>query len=172
MEPVIQNKALPYRRENFFRLLDIHFRNLEAICYEEQVFNPQTKKYDKERWQGREAVYQRYALLTRYYKGKGQDNLETIKAVFGDFFLHEVGIYEVYLNHIKHMANYIQEAEIDQYFFLNTLLAVLSRYELAMLFYYTISDIDPAFREFAAQSSVFGESLGKYLINEKHLSLL
>ena len=172
VEPAIKNKALPYRRENFFRLLDIHFRNLESIYYEEQTYNSVSQKYEKDRCNGREAIFQRYRQLVRNYKGKDADNLETIKKVFGEFFIHEIGVVEVYLKHIKHMADYIQEAEIDQDFFFNTLVASFSKYELVLLFYYTVCDIDSEFKQFAKGANLFNAALIPALINADHLNYL
>ena len=172
IQPEIQNKALPYRRENFFRLLDIHFKNLEGIYYEEQIFNPKDQKYEKDRWEGREAVFNWYSHLRRRFSSQDKVDQEGIQAIFGDFFTHEIGSFDVYFKHIKHMANYIQAAEIDQQFFFDTLIASLSRYELAMLFYYTIADIDPDFRAFATISNVFNPSMARFLIDEQHLDFL
>lgn len=170
--PELQNKALPYRRENFFRLLDIHYRNLDAIYYEEQIYNSQAGRYDKDRYHGRDAIFQRYQQLGRTYRGKDHDNLDTIKKVFGEFFQHEIGVFEVYFKHIKHMGQYIKGAEVDQRFFYDTLIASLSRFELAMLFYFVISDLDPEVRAFAIESQVFNATLTHTLLNPDHLNYL
>lgn len=167
-----QNKSLPHRRTNFFQLLTIHHQNLEAIVYVEQLFNSSLKKYEYTRVRGREAMFKIYDNLQFQYKRKyEEDTAENIVAYFNDYFLHEIGMIEVYLKNIKHILNYINEVEIDRRFFIDTLKSLLSRFELSMIFYYVITSLDPEFRELAKNTQLFDGLRRDTLLNPDHFSI-
>ncbi len=97
---------------------------------------------------------------------------EKIMAFLKDYFGNETGTMEVYFKNIKHLMAYAMESEIEQGFFLNTLKSLFSRYELAMIFYYSLTGIDPEFRALVRDSRLIDGSVGKLLLRDEHLSLL
>lgn len=166
-------QALPTRRTNFFKLLDIHFQNLEAIVY------IQITGYGEEsRYSGREAVYQIYDLCEYDFNRQQKeeptqaDELTTLKNYFTKYFQGDPGIFEVYFKNIRHMLTYVLDSEVEQGFFLNTLKSLLSRYELAMLFYYALCDMDSNLKTLVIQSKLMDDSIKTVLVRESHFSFL
>jgi hypothetical protein len=97
-------QALPTRRTNFFKLLDIHFLNLEAITYTE-LFGSEERDYH-----GREAMFQFYQSCRR--QNRHQKGAEEVKMFFKDYFTNDTGMFEVYFKNIKHMLAYILSSDI------------------------------------------------------------
>ncbi|TNE62702.1 MAG: hypothetical protein EP344_04830 [Bacteroidetes bacterium] len=159
-------RALPTRRENFFKLLDIHFKNLEAICYVE-IFGEEENRYS-----GRQGVFQFYQLHRRKFRNEeGLDTiagLDKVREYFQDYFRHENGIFEVYFKNIGHLLSYTLESDIEQQFFLDTLRSLFSRYELGLLFYYSLSGIDPAFTDMVRKTQLIDPSVKSILISPGH----
>ena len=166
----IRVQALPTRRTNFFKLLDIHFKNLEAISFT-QIFSNEEK-----RTEGREAVVMYYQAhqrrSARQEKESPKDFLEKVKTQFYDFFRNETGMLEVYFKNTKHILSYALESEIEQQFFLNTLKSLFSRYEMALLFYYAICGVDPEFTELVKKSKLLDDSIVDILIDKSHYEQL
>lgn len=158
---------LPTRRTNFFKLLDIHFNNLQAVEYVEIYGQAERRK------EGREAVFEIYQMHRRSLRSKDEKkDFKAIQSHFRDYFEGESGILEVYLKNIKHLMAYALASEIEQQFFINTLKSLFSRYELALLLYYALSDIDPEFRSLVRKSSMIDPSISDILIDATHIDLL
>jgi len=172
IESDLKNQALPYRRENFFKLLDLLSQNLNRIYFAEVFYNSIAGRDEERRVTGREAVLQIYQMLRHRFKGKGEDTPEAVKTFFREYFSTEIGGMEVYLKNVKHLLKYVQEDDVERSFFLETIRSMLSRYELVMIFYFALSDLDPAFSELAGISGIFPPDLAEALISPDHQGLL
>jgi hypothetical protein len=163
-------QALPTRRTNFFKLLDIHFQNLAVIKYTETSGGVDTSYY------GRESVYLWYRIHARQFrhndKIKEEGGFAEVRSHFHEYFKNEIGIFEVYFKNIKHLLSYAMESEIERQFFLNILKSLFSRYEMAMIFYFAMSELDPAFTELIIKSQTLDESIRDVLILPEHWDLL
>lgn len=170
VESNLKVQALPTRRTNFFKLLDIHFKNLEAINFVEILGEKET------RIEGREAIFELYQMHRREFRNrediKGTKGKAVLKPYFYDYFTHEKGMLEVYFKNIKHLLAYTWESEIERQFFLDTIRSLFSKYELAMIFYYVFSGVDAAFRDLAEKSKLIDESVETVLIDPEHFSWL
>lgn len=167
----LTNKALPHRRTNFFRLIDLHFRNLQDIYYLTQVYNAEKQLYETERYAGRDAVFRTIRMIKRNYLGEYEeedDSQYTMRAYFKEFFQNEEGILEVYLKNVQHLLAYSRETEEDQRFFLDTLRSLLSRSELVLLFYHTAVTEQAEQRQLVVDAPLWDESLAQYLIRPQH----
>ena len=166
VESELRVQALPTRRTNFFKLLDIHFKNLEAISFTQIYSN------EEQRTEGREAVVMYYQAhqrrATRPEKEGQKDFVARVKKQFNDFYKNETGMLEVYFKNIRHLLSYSLESEIEQQFFLNTLKSLFSRYEMAMIFYYAFCGIDPLFTELVKKSKLLDDSFRDILIDPGH----
>lgn len=165
VEPGLKVQALPTRRTNFFKLLDIHFQNLDSIVYTEIYGNDIT-----EQSRGREAVFKIYQGIRRKLKGK-TDGGEII-AFFRDYFEHDTGPFEVYFKNIKHLLSYVMDSAVERQFFLDTLKSLFSRYELAMILYYALAEAAPGFRELTKESGLVDDTVKAILLQEEDLLLL
>ncbi|MCO6486887.1 MAG: hypothetical protein J5I98_00650 [Phaeodactylibacter sp.] len=157
-------QALPTRRANFFKLLDIHFQNLQAITYS-VTYGGDVPDYSVH---GRQAVFELYQSVRRSLRS--EEKKEKAFEFFRDYFENEVGILEVYFKNIRHLVAYALASDIEQQFFLDTLKSLFSRYELAMIFYYAASGVDPEFRALVLESRLIDGSFKGLLIKEEHLS--
>ena len=164
----LKNQALPYRRENFFKLLDLLSQNLNRIHYVGVSYNYNTKQEEEERVTGREAVYQFYRLFRNRSMDKGKDSTDAVRAMFFEYFTTENNGFDVYLKNVRHLLKYIRQDEVEQGFFLDTLQSMLSRYELALIFYYATSGVDPAFYDLSVSAGIFPADLKEYLFNPDH----
>ncbi|MCB0559213.1 MAG: hypothetical protein H6573_27045 [Lewinellaceae bacterium] len=162
VEQGLKVQALPTRRTNFFKLLDIHFQNLESISYVEIYGNDIT-----EQSKGREAIFKIYQGLRRKLKSKTES--QEIIAFFRDYFENDIGPFEVYFKNIKHLLSYVLDSEVERQFFLDTMKSLFSRYELAMILYYALAEIDPDFKGLVKKSGLLA-GLGKsILLKEEHM---
>ena len=163
-------RALPTRRDNFFKLLDIHFKNLEAINFVEVSGD------EERRIAGRHAVYNYYRMhIRQFQKQENPDSPEVLAKVqdyFADYFSHEVGILEVYFNNIKHLLAYTLDSEVEQQFFLDTLRSLFSRYELGFIFYYALCRIDSDFTALVLKARLIPPTLQEILISKTHFQYL
>lgn len=164
----LKNQALPYRRENFFKLLDLLSQNLNRIHYVGVSYNYNTNQEEDERMTGREAVYQFYRLFHNRSMDQGKDSVEAVRKMFRDYFATENNGFDVYFKNIKHLLKYIRQDEVEQGFFLDTLQSMFSRYELALIFYYALSGLDPAFSETAFEAGIFQPDLKETLFHPHH----
>ena len=156
-------QALPTRRTNFFKLLDIHFQNLDAISYVEVYGHDIT-----EQAKGREAIFKIFQGMRRRLKGKTDD--QEIIAFFKDYFENDIGPFEVYFKNIRHLLSYVLDSDVERQFFLDTMKSLFSRYELAMILYYALAEIDPDFQGLVKKSNLMA-GLGKsILLKEAHLT--
>lgn len=148
-------QALPARRTNFFKLLDIHFKNLEAIEYVE-VFDRQER-----REKGREAIFMYYNLHRRSLKHRedieGAEGGKILSTYFLEYFQNETGEFEVYFKNIKHLLSYALASDVEQQFFLDTVRSLFSKFELGTIFYYALSGIDPEFNALLKRSKLLEE---------------
>lgn len=163
-------QALPTRRTNFFKLLDIHFINLQSISFV-QIYNT-----EEQRTIGREALVMYYQSherrAARPDKGANKDFLERVTKQFYDFYKNETGMFEVYFKNIRHLLSYTLESEIEQQFFLDTLKSLFSRYEMALIFYYALCEIDPAFTSLVIKSKLLDPSIRDTLLDPAHYEKL
>lgn len=164
-------QSLPTRRTNFFKLLDIHFQNLEAVTYTEiYESNREVSKH------GREAVFEIYQNHRRRLRSLADVNeaeaIDKIKNHFREYFSKDSGMLEVYFKNIKHLISYTLESEIEAQFFLNTLRSLFSRFEMALIFYYAVCDIDPEFKQLVIKSKLTDDSIRDILIGSGHLKYL
>lgn len=166
MESDLKVQALPTRRANFFQLLDIHFKNLEAIHFVEIMGERET------RIEGREAIYELYQMHRHKFRNReeiqGESGISILKEYFHDFFKYEKGILEVYFKNIKHLLTYTLESEIERQFFLDIIRSLFSKYELAMIFYYAVSEVDTSFGDLVRKSKLIDESVESVLIGSGH----
>ncbi|MCB9285239.1 MAG: hypothetical protein H6563_14300 [Lewinellaceae bacterium] len=170
VNPDLKIQALPTRRTNFFKLLDIHFNNLEAISYVE-IYNDSEKQYT-----GREGIFKFYQSFRFRFRNREDlaqpEGLKAVKQEFYDFFHNEVGTLEVYYKNIKHLLAYSMESEIERMFFLDTLKSLFSRSEMALLFYHTFCEVDPALRQLVIENGLLDDSIKDILIAPEHWTLV
>ncbi|MCB0519310.1 MAG: hypothetical protein H6577_07680 [Lewinellaceae bacterium] len=164
-------QALPTRRTNFFKLLDIHFQNLEAIAHTESWSDGNVEKTT-----GRAAIFKIYQMVRRQCKSfealAVEESWAKTEEFFNQFFGYDDGILEVYFKNIRHMMAYIMESEIERQFFLNTLRSLFSKFELWLIFHYALSGMDAEFKELVIKSSLVDGSIKPYLVNETHFDYL
>jgi len=172
VEKDLKSTAQPTIRANFFQLLDLYYRNLGYLTYTESFYNSSANKYDKDHYHGREAVYKYYSGMARRYSSLEEPKKEGAREFLRELFLHEIGMLEVYLKNIHHLMRYVQQIEVDRDFYINTLKSSLSRFEMAMLFYYAFSEVDPRFTETARSIGLFDQDLGRTLFEENNLDWL
>ncbi len=163
-------QALPTRRTNFFKLLDIHFRNLEVINIVE-ISSDMSEKTT-----GREGIFKIYRMHRRQCQSfkelPEKESWEKTQEYFYKFFIGEIGLFEVYFKNIKHMMSYVMESEIERQFFLNTLRSLFSKFELWTIFYYALSGVDAEFKELVLKCNMVDASIKPYLIQEGHFEYL
>ena len=164
--PDLKINTLPTRRTNFFKLVEIHFQNLDQILYQETMDNQITSQS-----QGREAIFQWYRIFMSRRLRDIPLSVVPARALsfFEDF---DNGRFEVYFKNIKHLMAYTLASEIEQQFFLDTLRSLFTRFELAFQFYYACTELDPSFREIFQRSKLVDESLKDSLVSEEHWELL
>lgn len=166
VESDLKIQALPTRRDNFFKLLDIHFKNLEAIRY------VSVSGDDEELTSGRAAVYNFYQMHKLQFRN--QTNKTSLKALqevqeyFRNYFEHESGAFEVYFKNIQHLIGYTLESEVEQQFFLNTVRSLFSRFEQGHIFYYAVSGLNPEFADRVRKASLIEPDIQEILISENH----
>lgn len=162
----IKVQALPNRRTNFFQLLHLHHQNLEDITFAE-IHSDKTVT-----WNGRGAIYEIFYSCKRAFKRNNRDSTfedwKAVKAFFNEYFTNEDGCWEVYFKNVKHMMRYVLESQVEQAFFLGTLNAVFSKYELAMLYYYAHSGLDPELPELIQQCKLFPAEAREILMHPSH----
>ncbi|MEM7299332.1 MAG: hypothetical protein AAF391_13825, partial [Bacteroidota bacterium] len=168
-ESVEQNlniSALPTRRANFFKLLDIHYLNINAIHYIEYIGSDTINKKN-----GRNAVFEHIQSHRRRFQNKekiaGKNGNEIIRDYFAEWFQTEIVGLEVYIKNIKHMLQYALASEVEQEFFLDTLRSLFTRYEQAFIFYYAFSEIDLVFNKLMVRGKIVDESVKVFLIRKE-----
>ncbi len=167
IDPDLKVQALPARRTNFFKLLDIHFKNLEAIEYSEVFDRVEDSEY------GREAIFRFYNMHRRSLINRedvqGPTGRSVLKNYFLDYFKNETGKLEVYFKNIKHMLTYALASEIERQFFLDTIRSLFSKFELGTIHYYVLSEIDTDFNELVKRSRLLDdEGYKSILIVKSH----
>ena len=170
--PSLRNTEMQYRKNNFFKLLEIHFENLEAINFKLASSYSDTRTIDLK--EGRDAVnfiYRevfRYEFLQPSFDTKFADDI----VKFSDhFFFKRYTSFEVYMKTLKLILNYIMEEEMEQDFYLKTLESVLSSAELHAIFYYSLSGRDPELTEILIESKLITDKIQKELCDENHWNL-
>lgn len=163
IDPNLKVQALPARRTNFFKLLDIHFKNLEAIEYKEVFEREESIEV------GREAIFNFYNMhrrtLIHRKEIQGPNGRAILQDYFHDYFKNETGELEVYFKNIKHMLAYALSSEIERQFFLDTLRSLFSKFELATIHYFVLSRIDQAFNTLVQESNLLqDENYRNFLI--------
>lgn len=166
VESDLKIQALPTRRDNFFKLLDIHFKNLEAIRFISVLGD------DEELTTGRAAVFNFYQMHKRQFRNQKDKNspeaLQEVQAYFRDYFENETGMFEVYFKNIQHLLGYTLDSEVEQQFFLNTMRSLFSRYEQGHILYYTLSGFNPVFAYYVRKSGLIEPDVQEILISENH----
>lgn len=166
VESDLKIQALPTRRDNFFKLLDIHFNNLEAIQYV-------SISGDKEELStGRTAVYNFYQMHKLQFRAQvnkeSPEALAEVQAYFRDYFETETGTFEVYFKNIQHLLGYTLDSEVEQQFFLNTMRSLFSRFEQGHIFYYALSGLNPVFADRVRKAGLIEPDIQEILISENH----
>lgn len=165
--PEPKNDDVQHRRTNFFQLMRLHENNLENLKFKEDlIFGSETQTTVYTGRQLLHKVYQDY-FGRAFRENKDQEIAEYCHQFFEKdrFFL------EVYFKTIGFILAYIQEEEIDRAFYLGIVQSVLSRQELAFIFYYCVSDVQPGFRELVQKSKLLDSSIKSKLISEQHYHL-
>lgn len=163
--PDLKNNELQFRKNSFFQLLDIHFKNLStvAITYHGGVDYKEEVKY------GRAAISEIYDNFKYAFTDtKGGE----IIAFTSQYLARQRPRLEVYMKTVEFILRYIMEEELEQSFFLNVLLSILSTHELLLIFYYALSDIDDDFSTILVEAKIFDDKLKKRLIQEAHYDLM
>ncbi|MCB0527674.1 MAG: putative phage abortive infection protein [Saprospiraceae bacterium] len=166
VETDLKIQALPTRRTNFFKLLDIHFQNLEAIAYIE-IYNDGEKKET-----GRKAVFNYYQghkrRLNTQVSAATDGAIDFVKEYFSSFFGNDGGDWEIYFKNIGHMVAYVMESDVEAQFFMNTLRSLFSRYEQATIYYYALSGVNPEFSALVGKSKLIDPGIRSILLSEAH----
>lgn len=172
VEQELKSTAQPTIRANFFQLLDLYYRNLSFLTYVESYYSTSGANYEKETYKGREAVYKHYSNLKRKFKELKDPGRPAVRDMLREVFLHETGMLEVYFKNVHHLMSYVQQIEVDRAFYMQTLKSSLSRFELALLYYYAISEADDSFTATAKAIGLFDQSLARSLFEESHIDWL
>ena len=162
VEQGLKVQALPARRANFFKLLDIHYQNLQAITYTITYGADMPSQTNT----GRQAIFELYQSIRRN-KRHEEDN-EKLMEFFKDYFTNEIGILEVYFKNIKHLLAYTLESDIEKDFFLDTLKSLFSRFELVMILYFALSRLDMEFTGLVIETQLVDASVDEIALKEKH----
>lgn len=137
----IVDKTLANRRVNYFKLIEIYMQILNSLSFAFDEAND--KIYNEQKVYGREAIYQIYHNMSSRYLLEGYSEYNSHKEnligyLYEILYKKEKGLMEVYLKNIKNIIGYINEDEVDKIFFINTFKSLLSRFELAVLFYFSL----------------------------------
>ena len=170
--PKPRNNEVEFRKNNFFRLLDIHLSNMQAV---QLKFMSSSESIPQEVHTGREALRMIYkdffvydfkqpSARTKQYDGD-------IQAYARDFFEQGFSRLEVYMNTLKFILAYVQEEEAEQDFFVGVIKSILSSPERALIFYYCLSGIDTAFHRAVLDTELLDKSMASYLISMDHWGL-
>lgn len=167
--PAPKNNELQHRKNNFFRLLELHIDNLEKIVIDYgDSSHPDIAS-------GRVAIHRIYTDSFNY-NFKQPRRVEKYK--IGDivdfsrhFFSSRAKTLEVYFNTIQFILNYINEEEMEQEFFMGVIRSILSSSEKACILYYAISGLDESFREILIKSKLLDKSIEKSLLEDGHYLL-
>ena len=170
--PAPKNNELQYRKNNFFRLLELHIDNLEKI-----VVDYGGSSSESDIVIGRIAIHG--YIDTFAYNFRQPRDRDAKKYKLGDivdfsryFFSGRLKVLEVYFNTIKFILNYIDEEELEKDFFMGVIRSILSSSEKACILYYAISGLDESFKEILIKSELLDESIKKNLLEEEHYLLL
>lgn len=165
-----KNNTLQHRKDNFFKLLEIHFDNLDKLT----VNYTSDQNHRKEI--GRQAIHSIYIESFKYRfedpRQAATFNTNDIADFSNYFFTKRNNTMEVYFNTIQFILKYILDEDLEKDFFLGVLQSILSSNEKACIFYYAISGLDPLFSKVLVTSQLLDESLKKILLNEAHFDLL
>lgn len=165
--PKVQNKDLQHRKENFFELLNLHLRNLEAIRVQIQ-----SGSYEKEAVEfrsGREAIAFIFSDIFKYqFKRQQQKPMLDIKAYSSLFFEKYYPSLEVYMKTLSFILHYIEEEEVEQSFFNGVVRSLLSNNEVALMVYYALSGIEPSFPALLTASEILEERHLEMLLDREH----
>lgn len=165
-----KNNELQYRKNNFFKLLELHIDNLEKIVID------YGSSEDPDIVSGRIAIHSVYKDSFTYNfiqpRRVEKYKIGNIVDFSNYFFSGRTKILEVYFNTIKFILNYIKEEEMEQDFFMGVLRSILSSSEKACLLYYAISGLDDSFKEILVESELLDKSIKKILLEEAHYELL
>jgi hypothetical protein len=149
--------------------MQIHQQNLGNISFWE-IYND-----DRRSWHGHQAIFETYQSCRRNFKRNIEDrdpnSLDAVRFFFQDFFQSGDGTFEVYLKNVKQLMQYVVESPVEQAFFQNTLFAALSKYELAFLFYFSLSGLDADFYRLLQECDFITPTLHTILIEANHYNL-
>ena len=168
--PKVQNRDLQHRKENFFELLKIHLRNLEAVKTRMEVSSGDNYRVDERT--GRDAIAMIYRdIFPHQFKYQRGEKLD-IQGYSKKFFEEYYPSLEVYMRTVGFILKYVQEEEVEQAFFTGVICSLLSMHEVALMIYYALSGIDPAFPKLLLDSEIVEERHTKMLVEEGHWGLL
>jgi hypothetical protein len=165
-----KNNELQYRKNNFFRLLELHINNMEKIYIDYGTSS------EPNVITGRGAIHSIYADSFIYNFTEPRSNEKYKVGDIVDFSKHffsvRMKMLEVYFNTIQFILKYINEEEMEQEFFMGVVRSILSSSEKVCLFYYAISGLDESFKEILIESKLLDESIKYTLLEEEHYLLL
>ncbi len=168
--PKLRNTEMQYRKNNFFKLLEIHFQNLNAISITlTDTIGDHTNVDQREGRYAFDFIYR--DIFTYAYQNPHSRELELVKdirAFSEDFFFRKYRRFEVYMKTLKLILNYIMEEEMEQDFYLNILESVLSNNEMKIVFYYAMSDQNKELKNILIETKLLDKSLAGALLEESH----
>lgn len=168
--PKLRNTEMQYRKNNFFKLLEIHFENLNAISI--TFTNVVGDESSIDQREGRYAFDSFYRDIFSYnFKDPHSNEVELVKdirAFSEDFFFRKYRRFEVYMKTLKLILHYIMEEEMEQDFYLSILESVLSSCEMKIIFYYALSDRDPELKTILLQTQLLDKGLAGTILDEAH----
>jgi len=167
-----KNNELQHRKNNFFKLLEIHFENLNA--YEVGYTTDSASNLEIEK--GRKAIRSTYKDSFHYAFKNPRSSHDYKHGDAGEFshfyFTKRENSLEVYFNTIQFILEYILEEEMEKDFYIGILKSILSSSEKSIILYYAISGIDTEFKNILIKSKLIDESIGGKLIDPSHFDLL
>lgn len=170
--PKVQNNELQNRKENFFELLKIHFKNLENVTV--KLTNSFGERESVDLRKGREAFSFLYKDVFKYdfLNPRNSDDVSDVAAFSKIFFEEKYPRLEAYMNTLGFILKYINEAEVDQGFFYGVVKSVLSSTEKAMVFYFGLGSGESDFIRLLKESSIVDEKIKNRLVKEEHFELM
>ncbi len=166
-----KNNELIHRKNNFFKLLEIHLENVEQIDVSYSSTNNRPLIVG-----GRKAIDSVYTDEFQYGfknpRSKHDFTAGNIEEFTHYFFSYQLKKFEVYFNTFQFILEYIDEEEMEKDFFLGVLRSILSSSEKALIFYFGLSRMDPEFTDIVVKTRFFKKSLSRVLMDESHFDML
>ncbi len=169
--PDVQNRDLQYRKSNFFQLLDIHLNNLQQVTVELAYSSGSNREDEIKR--GHDAFAYIY---DHYFKYRVKDQKLDVSGeaviAYAHSFFEKYTKLEVYMKTVRFILEYILEDKVEQHFFTGVFKSIVSTPELALIFYFAISDYHPGLKEPINRLDFIGKDLENALLEKNHLLIL